>query len=130
MLIDKLQKLLKLQDWQIDYIEVPALDNQAQTKLVYNDYHAVIEVNAELSAEEKERSTIHEMLHLIFRDAYDIFSENVNDEFARKYCEKQHERAIEKTAKIIYELLKGKALINCDPNEGEKNILPSVPKSI
>lgn len=105
--INRLQKILRLQDWDIDYIEVPTMQNSAGTKTLYNEYRAVIEMKAELSEEEKEVTLIHEMLHLVYRDAYDIFTEQCQDEFAKDYCTKQHERAIEKTAKIIYSLMKG-----------------------
>lgn len=74
----------------------------AETKLIYNDYKAIIRVNKAISNLEKEKALIHELLHLIFRDAYDIFTDYIDNDFAKDYCGRQHERSIEKTAKIIY----------------------------
>jgi Zn-dependent peptidase ImmA (M78 family) len=103
-LLAKYKKQLRLLDWDIELIEYPTLGVEAQTKLIYHDYKAVIQIRSELSDVDKEKTLIHELLHLIFRDAYDIFTEQCENEFAKEYCTKQHERAIEKTAKIIYGL--------------------------
>ncbi len=98
-------KLLRLQDWEIDIQEDEAINVSAQTLLIFNDYKACVKLQKRHKPEEQEKSLIHELLHLIFRDAYDIFEDNCRDESMKAYCLKQHERAIEKTAKIIYSLL-------------------------
>jgi Zn-dependent peptidase ImmA (M78 family) len=98
------QSLLRLEDWDICVVEEPNLVNNAEAKMIYNDCKAIIRINADLSQEEKEKALVHEMLHLIFRDAYDIFVEQCRNEFAKEYCTRQHERAIEKTAKVIHSL--------------------------
>lgn len=103
-LVDKYQKQFNLMDWDISCVETEALNTEASTKTLFNDYKASMLIKAGKSDVEKEKSIIHELLHLIFRDAYDIFADTVEDEFAKTYCERQHERAIEKTAKIIYQL--------------------------
>lgn len=103
-LLDKYQNILSLKDWEIELIEDDAIEVEAETKTLYNDYKAIIRIDKSNKLEIQEVSLIHELLHLIYRDAYDIFSENVENDFARKYCARQHERAIEKTAKIIYAL--------------------------
>lgn len=103
-LLKKYQQQLRLMDWEIDLQEDDSINVDAQTLTICNDYKAFIKIQKKLSDIEKEKSLIHELLHLIFRDAYDIFTEQCKDEFAKDYCMKQHERAIEKTAKIIYEL--------------------------
>jgi Zn-dependent peptidase ImmA (M78 family) len=102
----KYQIQLGLLDWDISLVEDEAIESTAQTKLIYNDYKAIIRINKVISDVEKEKALIHELLHLIFRDAYDIFTDNIEDGFAKEYCGRQHERAIEKTAKIIYSLNK------------------------
>jgi hypothetical protein len=104
-LLRKYQRLLQLQDWDIDICQTSVTSSEAMTKIIFNDYKASILIRENLSDEEKEKCIIHELIHLIFRDAYDIFTETVKDEFAKEYCERQHERAIEKTSKIIYSLL-------------------------
>lgn len=98
----KYQNQLGLLDWDISLIEDESVSSMAQTKLIYNDYKAIIRINKALSDVEKEKTLIHELLHLIFRDAYDIFTDNIENDFAKDYCGRQHERSIEKTAKIIY----------------------------
>lgn len=104
-LVRKYQSILGLNDWEIIVTVDDAINTSAETKLLYNDYKAIIRINAKHSDEEKERSLIHELIHLIYRDAYDIFTENVENEYIKEYCSRQHERAIEKTAKIIYKLV-------------------------
>jgi Zn-dependent peptidase ImmA (M78 family) len=103
--LKKYQKQLGLLDWEISLNELDSfIEGDAGTKMIYNDHKAIVLVESKLCDVEKEKSIIHELIHLIFRDAYDIFSDQCNDEFAKKYCERQHERAVEKTAKIIYSL--------------------------
>lgn len=109
--ITKYINILKLNDWDIDVIEEPTLESEAMTKTIYNDYKAIIKIKKELSEVEKEKALIHELLHLVFRDAYDIFAEQCENEEIKTYCCRQHERAIEKTAKIIYKLANG---TNCN----------------
>jgi hypothetical protein len=103
--IEAIIKLLRLQDWEIDIQEDEALNTSAQTLIIFNDYKACIKLKKQHSETEQEKSLIHELLHLIFRDAYDIFDEHCKDEAMKAYCVRQHERAIEKTAKIIHSLL-------------------------
>lgn len=105
-ILKKYQDMLKLNDWNIEIIEDESLEiTAAETYMILNDYKAIMKVKKSLSNEEKEKAIIHELLHSIFRDAYDIFDETVENEFAKTYCKRQHERAIEKTAKIIYSLV-------------------------
>lgn len=103
-LLEKYIRILKLNDWEINCIEEPSLDSSAATLLVWNDYKAVVKIKAELSLEEKEKSLIHELVHLIYRDAMDIGCDSIEHEYTNKYFVRQIERAIEKTAKIVYEL--------------------------
>ena len=108
-LFKKYQKLFKLQDWEIELIEEPTMDEIAHNFILYNDYKCVIRIRADLAPEEKEKALIHELLHMIFRDAHDLFTENCDNEAIKLYCQRQHERTIEKTAKIIYSLVKQEA---------------------
>lgn len=103
-ILEKYQFQLGLLDWEVELEETSAIDVDAQTKLIFNDYKAIIQIRSNLNDVEKEKALIHELLHLIFRDAYDIFTQDCESEFAKDYCTRQHERAIEKTAKIIYKL--------------------------
>ena len=104
ILLAKYIEQLRLRDWEISCNVVESFSTQAATKLIYNDYKAVILIRAGMDKPETEKTLIHELLHLIFRDAFDIFDSTVEDDFAKGYCLKQHERAIEKTSQIIYAL--------------------------
>jgi hypothetical protein len=106
-LLKKYQAQLRLSDWDIELIEDESISNDAETLLIFNDYKAVVKINKKHAEKVKEESLIHELLHLIFRDAYDLFEANVSDEAIKTYTQRQHERAIEKTAKIIYKLNHG-----------------------
>lgn len=99
------QTILRLSDWNITLHEDDAIETPAETKLIFNDYKAIIRIKNSLCDSEKELTLIHELLHLIYRDAYDIFADTIQDDFTRNYCSRQHERAIEKTANIIYKLV-------------------------
>jgi Na+/phosphate symporter len=117
--IEAMVKTFKLQDWEIDVQEDETITDCARTLLIFNDYKACIKLKKQNSDIEQEKSLIHELLHLIFRDAYDIFDAQCKDEFAKEYCQKQHERAIEKTSKIIYSLLHSESEVT---NETLRNI--------
>lgn len=103
-LLQKYQGIFKLNDWDIQIIDEMALETEGGAKIVYNDYKAIIYIKKELSQEEKERSLLHELLHVIHRDEMDIVKDNIENDQIRKMYERFHERSIEKMAKIIYEL--------------------------
>lgn len=102
LILLKYQKILGLLDWDITLQEVPTLENDGQTKILYNMYKALVQIKDELSMVEKEKTLIHELLHLIFRDAHDIAQDNIENKYLQEYYTRQHERAIEKTAQILY----------------------------
>lgn len=102
--LDKLKRMFRIENWDIQIIEEKTLDVCANTKLIYNDYLAVIRIKEEMSDAEKERSIIHELLHLIHRDEMDIVTENL-DEKTEKFYMRFHEQSIEQMAKIIYSLI-------------------------
>jgi len=57
--LEKYKKLLNVQNWQIQLIEEECLDCDGHTKMLYNDYRAVIKISKSLSDTEKELSLIH-----------------------------------------------------------------------
>ncbi len=104
MMIGKLNKwvkILRLENWDIDVIDYPTLEVMGRCKMLYNDFKAVIQIKSELSEEEKEKALVHELLHLLHRDSFDIASDNLTDEITTLY-ERCHERAIERMAQILY----------------------------
>ena len=97
------KNILKLNDWEIQVNEEESLGDNAEAKMLFNYYKAIIKINNNLNDEEKEKSLIHELLHVIHRDEMDIMFQFLNDE-QRIFYERFHERAIEKMAQIIYKL--------------------------
>ncbi|OOM82318.1 hypothetical protein CLPUN_03190 [Clostridium puniceum] len=102
-LLKKWVKILKLKDWNIQLIEAEALDNSGNSYILFNDYKARITIKAELSQEEKEKTLIHELLHLVHRDEADLASDNLKDYNQTLYT-RFHERNIEKVAQILYSI--------------------------
>jgi len=105
--LEKYKKLLNVQNWQIQLIEEECLDCDGHTKMLYNDYRAVIKISKSLSDTEKELSLIHELLHLVHRDEYFTASEvldTAENKFVNTMYVRFHERSIEQMAKIIYKL--------------------------
>lgn len=104
-LLKKWIEILKLKDWNIQLIEEATLDNSGEAKMIYNDYQAIIRIKSELSQEEKEKTLIHELLHLLHRDELDIVQDNLEDYNHTLYT-RFHERNIEKVAQILYSISK------------------------
>lgn len=105
-LLNKYIKLFKLKDWDITVLEVPTLEVEGSCKMVYNDYKAIINIKSELSNFEKEKSLIHELLHIVHRDELDLAAEHIDENFESLYL-RFHERNIEKMANIIINLVGG-----------------------
>lgn len=95
--------ILKLKDWNIQIIEEKALDYDGCSKIIYNDYKAIIKIKDELSFKEKEKTLIHELLHLVHRDEYNLVSDNL-DGYVETLYNQFHERNIEKMAQILYRI--------------------------
>lgn len=100
-ILKKWVEILKLKDWDIQVIEAEQLDNDGDSYIIYNMYKARIRVKAELSQEEKEKTLIHELLHLVHRDEYDLVRDNLEGYNEILYT-RFHERNIEKVAQILY----------------------------
>ncbi len=105
--LNKLQKILRLQDWDITLLLEPGLDTEGCTKTIYNDCQAIIRLKAELSEENLKFTLIHELLHIVFRDSHDLASEHIRNEAVGGLYVRYNERAIEQTAKAIFTLIEG-----------------------
>ena len=101
--LKRYQKILRLEDWDIELHEISTIDNHGSIKMVFNEYTAIIEIKKELDEKNKELSLIHELLHLIFRDEIDIITQDMEDETVKTFCLRYHERSIDRLAHIIYE---------------------------
>lgn len=102
--LEKYKETLNLQNWEIQLIEESQLEVEGATKAFFNDYKAIIKIKKELNNIEKEKTLIHELLHLIHRDESDIISDNLEDKAMVAMYERFHERSIEQMSKIIYKL--------------------------
>ncbi len=100
---DMLRDQLNLGNWDITLILEPAFESDGGVKTVFNDYKAIIKIKAELSYDEKLVTLTHEMLHIVFRDSYDIARENLDDT-ALLLFNRFNERAIEQLAQSIYRI--------------------------
>jgi Zn-dependent peptidase ImmA (M78 family) len=89
--LKRYQKILRLEDWDIELHEVSALDSVASTKMIFNEYTAIIEIKKELDEKNKELSLIHELLHIIFRDEIDIITQDIEDETVKTFLLRYHE---------------------------------------
>lgn len=103
-LLKKYQDILKLKDWDIEVIENSTLETHGCNNIVYNDYKCTVQIDANLCREQKERSLIHELLHLINRDSWDIANDSIENEYIGELYRRFEERSIEKYANIIYKL--------------------------
>jgi Zn-dependent peptidase ImmA (M78 family) len=101
--LKRYQKILRLEDWDIELHEVSALDSVASTKMIFNEYTAIIEIKKELDEKNKELSLIHELLHIIFRDEIDIITQDIEDETVKTFLLRYHERSIDRLAHIMQE---------------------------
>lgn len=102
--LERYKQILSLQNWDIQVIEEDAFETEGATKVLFNDYKAIIKIKRELSDVEKDKTLIHELLHLIHRDESDLISDNLRDEAIASMYDRFHERSIEQMAKIIYKL--------------------------
>lgn len=100
-LLEKWVGILRLKDWDIQLLEVDVLDTDGSSYIIYNFNKAVIRIKSELSKEEKEKTLIHELLHLVHRDECDLVQDNIKDYNYTLYT-RFHERNIEKIAQILY----------------------------
>jgi Zn-dependent peptidase ImmA (M78 family) len=101
--LKRYQKILRLEDWDIELHEVSALDSVASTKMVFNEYTAIIAISKELDEKNKELSLMHELLHLIFRDEVNIIQEYIENEQLKELCLRMHGRSIDRLAHIMQE---------------------------
>ena len=104
--LKRYQKILRLEDWDIELHEISTIDNHGSIKMVFNEYTAIIEIKKELDEKNKELSLIHELLHIIFRDEIDIITQDMEDETVKTFLLRYHERSIDRLAHIIYENIK------------------------
>lgn len=102
--LKKYKEILNLQNWDIQVIEEDSLEIEGMSKILFNDYKAIIKIKRESSDVEKDKTLIHELLHLIHRDESDLISDNLRDEAIASMYGRFHERSIEQMAKIIYKL--------------------------
>ncbi|MCQ2017279.1 ImmA/IrrE family metallo-endopeptidase [Clostridium butyricum] len=102
-LVEKWQKILRIEDWDIQVIEARDFENDGESYIIYNFNRARITVKKELSKEEKEKTIVHELLHIIHRDECDIAQDNLEGYTETTYT-RFHERNIEKIAQILYAL--------------------------
>lgn len=101
--LKKWQKILRLEDWDIQVIEAQDFDSDGQSYIIYNFNRARVTIKKELSQEEKEKTLIHELLHIMHRDECDIAQDNLEGYTETTYT-RFHERNIEKIAQILYSL--------------------------
>lgn len=106
-LLKKYVKILNVQNWDIQLLEDESLEVSANCYMIFNDYKAVIKLKKQHSLEEKEKSLIHELIHLVRRDEYDLCTEIIQDEYLNKLYARFHERSVEQLANVIYNLAKG-----------------------
>lgn len=102
-LLKKWTEILRLKDWDIQVCEEDTLESDGETKTLYNINKAIIRIKNELSNEEKEKTLIHELLHLIHRDELDLVSDNLEG-YTETIYTRFHERNIEKIAQILYSM--------------------------
>ena len=103
--INRIQSVLNLKNWHLDVSEEEALDGDGKCKTLTNEYRAIITIRKELCMEEKLITLIHEMLHVSFRDQYDIAIENLEDKTIAGLWLRFHERSIQDLSKSIYNML-------------------------
>lgn len=101
--LNKWIEILRLKDWDIQLLEASGLNADGNSYIIYNMYKVRISINAELSQEEKEKTLIHELLHLVHRDECDLVTDNLED-YNKTLYTRFHERNIEKVAQILYSL--------------------------
>lgn len=94
-----------MQNWDIKLIEDRSIETDGSTYLVYNDYMATIKINEKLSKEEKEKSLIYEVIHIVLRDTQTIADDNIKQEDVNKIYNRNMERETEKLAEGIYKIL-------------------------
>lgn len=127
--LEQYKDILKLQEWDIQLVEEERLNSDGSSYAVYNDFGATIKINSRLKDEEKEKTVIHELLHLVHRDESDIASENIENDVANKMYIRFHERNIERIAQVIYKLANPKALnfdFSVKDTESVKQILSNL----
>ena len=117
--IKKWQKILRIQDWEIDLKFLTGLEMQktmgsenynACCDRTSENKFATISLNLESPEinDNPERLLIHEMLHIVFDD-YDTFTINAvsDNEYAKNVVKFKLEQTIESLAKSFSNLAKG-----------------------
>lgn len=107
MTLDKvleIAKVMRVHNWDINYLEMDSLDVEGRNYMIYNDYKCEIMVKRNLSEDEKIKTVIHELIHLITRDSQCIADENMSEEMKR-YYNRFYERETEHLAKVFYEVV-------------------------
>lgn len=104
----KLQKIFKLQDWDLELIESSTMSSEGTVDIIYNDYQAEITIKSQLSYDEKVKAIIHELIHVVLRNTQQIAKDVVReDDQLRTVFIRETERETEKLSKIIYNALYG-----------------------
>lgn len=96
--------MFNIGNWKIQIIEENCLDTNGRCYTLYNEYQAVIKIRADLNEVEKEKTLIHELIHIVRRDEYDLCSDVIKDDQMNKLYTRFHERSVEQLANVIYDL--------------------------
>ena len=100
----KLQKLFKLQDWDIELIETSMLSSQGSVSMLNNLYQAEISIKMSLTYDEKILALIHEFVHIVLRNTQDMAREVIQDQTLITVYTREMERETDKLTKTIHSL--------------------------
>lgn len=110
--IDKWQKILNIQDWDIDLkfisgqkttAEMGSSDYVAFCATEIHNKEATICMNIEHSKinDDIQTTLIHELMHIVMRE-WQLFTENaIEDEYAKEACRLKMEQTIQSLAKAF-----------------------------